>query len=168
MNIKGINTINGLDNNSNGGGGDEKLKEPSYVPLQTPVEGDAENKEPASAEVKDGTSGTNPSFVCGNCGFNTQHKSEYNDHMEQAHGIAVRRTSVAEATQMDKVLGAFSRLCGHENKEVTEKEILEEMVKAGIGQDEGLRCIQSLQRNGQIYEKKPGRFLLTFPGMEGT
>ncbi|MDG7044656.1 MAG: hypothetical protein JRN19_05455 [Nitrososphaerota archaeon] len=106
--------------------------------------------------------------MCGNCGFNTQRKSEYNDHMEQAHGIAVRRTSVAEPTQMDKVLGAFSRLCGHENKEVTKKEILEEMAKAGIGQDEGLRCIQSLQRNGQIYEKKPGRFLLTFPGMEGT
>ena len=66
-----------------------------------------------------------------------------------------------EHTQLERTLDAFRKLCGPENKGATEAEALAELRKAGIKEPENM--VASLLRNGQIYERSPGRFSLTIP-----
>ncbi len=76
-------------------------------------------------------------------------------------GGVLQGKPASERTQMEKVIAIFKRLCGPENKEVAERSVLDELAKVDIDANEGTRLIQSLQRNGQIYERSPGKYSLT-------
>ena len=77
---------------------------------------------------------------------------EWEMHLQRQHGLE---------TKAEAVLDIFRKLCGPENKEVTVQEVMAELKKAGIEEPEGATLIASLQNNGQIYERSPGRFSLT-------
>ncbi|MDG7035633.1 MAG: hypothetical protein JRM78_05380, partial [Nitrososphaerota archaeon] len=72
-------------------------------------------------------------------------------HVQEAHPN--------KQSMLDKVLEVLRQMCSV-NKEVTENEIIEELAKSGIGKDDALRAIQSLLRNGQIFESSPGHYSL--------
>ena len=95
------------------------------------------------------------------------------DHLTDAEGkerwfckddgeweVHLQRQHSAE-TGLETVLGIFKKLCGPENKGATEAEALAELKKTGIEEPEGAKLIASLQNNGLIYERAPGRFSLT-------
>ena len=66
-----------------------------------------------------------------------------------------------ERTQLETVLDVFRRMCGPENRGVEEKSVLDELVKSGMELDQATKLVMSLVRNGQVYERSPGRFSLT-------
>ncbi|MDG7038771.1 MAG: hypothetical protein JRN37_06420 [Nitrososphaerota archaeon] len=77
---------------------------------------------------------------------------EWEAHLQRQHGAE---------TGLETVLDIFKKLCGPENKGATEAEALAELKKANIEEPEGAKLIESLKRNGQIYESSPGRFSVT-------
>ena len=77
---------------------------------------------------------------------------EWEVHLQRQHGAE---------TGLETVLDIFKKLCGPDNKGATEAEALAELKKTGIEEPEGAKLIESLQRNGQIYESSPGRFSVT-------
>ena len=97
---------------------------------------------------------------------------EWEMHLQRQHGGEAKEVSSANfkaaegmanigRSQAEIVLDIFRKLCGPENGEVSEQEVMAELKKTGIEEHEGVKLIASLQRNGQIYERSPGRFSLT-------
>ena len=66
-----------------------------------------------------------------------------------------------ERTQLETVLAVFKMMCGPENGEVEEQSVLNELAKLGLEPHQATKLVMSLIRNGQVYERSPGRFSLT-------
>ena len=85
---------------------------------------------------------------------------EWEVHLQRQHSAEPKEVDVG-SSQAEIALDIFRKLCGPDNKGATEAEALAELKKAGIEEPEGAKLIESLQRNGQIYESSPGRFSVT-------
>jgi DNA replicative helicase MCM subunit Mcm2 (Cdc46/Mcm family) len=95
---------------------------------------------------------------------------EWEMHVQRQHNGEAKEVGSANfkaaevdmgSSQAEIALDTFRKLCGPENKGATEAEALAELKKAGIEEPEGAKLIESLKRNGQIYESSPGRFSVT-------
>ncbi|MEM0097531.1 MAG: LAGLIDADG family homing endonuclease [Conexivisphaerales archaeon] len=67
----------------------------------------------------------------------------------------------SERSQLQIALETFTKLCGPKNMPVEEKTIIDELIKTGkFTNEDAVRIITIMLRNGQIYEKEWGKYSL--------
>ncbi len=67
----------------------------------------------------------------------------------------------SERSQLQIALETFAKLCGPKNEPVEEKVIIDELIKTGkFTNEDAVRIITIMLRNGQIYEKAWGKYSL--------
>ncbi|MGC8660904.1 MAG: minichromosome maintenance protein MCM [Nitrososphaeria archaeon] len=67
----------------------------------------------------------------------------------------------SERSQLQIALETFAKLCGPKNEPVEEKTIIDELIKTGkFTNEDAVRIITIMLRNGQIYEKAWGKYSL--------